>query len=77
MLGEDAVLLESTKRSQVTGSKHKKVTSGDKKRQQSSKKARGKQSGKYYRSTVVKMVDANFYERCVCTGQDCLVYYSR
>jgi len=59
------------------GSKHKKITTGDKKRQQPSKKAKKKQQGKYYRDATVKIGDANLCERYMSTKQDCLVHYSR
>ena len=35
------------------------------------------QPGKYYGGAVVKMGGSNPCERCVCTGQDCLVHPSR
>ena len=59
------------------GSKCKEVTARDEERQRPSKKARGKQLGKYCRGAAVKMGGANPCKRCVCTGQDCLVYLSR
>jgi len=77
VLEEEATLLEEAEGFQVVGSKHKEVTAGDGKGQQPSKKARGKQLGKYYGGTTVKMGGANPYERCVSTGQDCLVYSLR
>jgi len=77
VLEEEAALLEGAERSQVVGSKRKEVTSGNKEGQQPSKKARGKQLGKYHRGAAVKIGGSNPYERCVCTGQDCLVHPSR
>jgi len=43
VLEEEATLLEEAEESQVTGSKHKEITTGDKERQWSSKKSRGMQ----------------------------------
>ena len=77
MLEEEAVLLEGAEESQVTGSKRKKVTVGDEKEQRPSNKARGKQPGKYCGCTAVKIGGSNPCERCVCAGQDCLVYPSK
>ena len=77
MLEEEATLLESAKGSQVMGSKRKEVATGDEEEQRPSKKARGKQLGKYYGGTVVKMGGSNPCKRCMCTGQDCLVHPSR
>jgi len=77
VLEEEAALLEGAKGSQVAGSKHKEVTTGDKEVQQPSKKARGKQPGKYHGGAAVKMGGANPCERCVSAGQDCLVHSSR
>ena len=73
VLEEEATLLEGAKGSQVTGSKYKKVAAGDKERQRLSKKAREK----YRRGAIVKMGGSHSCERCVCTGQDCLVHFSR
>ena len=73
VLEEEATLLEGAEGSQVMGSKHKEIATGDKEEQWPSKKARGK----YCRGAAVKMVGANPCERCVCAGQDCLVYLSR
>jgi len=77
VLEEEAALLEGAKGFQVVGSKCKEVATGDKEVQQPSKKARGKQPGKYCRGATVKMGGANFCERCVNAGQDCLVHPSR
>jgi len=77
VLEEEAALLERAEGSQVTGSKRKEVAAGDKEEQRPSKKARGKQPGKYRGGTAVKMGGATPCERCVCAGQDCLVYPSR
>ena len=77
VLEEEADLLERAEGSQVTGSKRKEVTAGDEEEQRPSKKARGKQPGKYRRGAAVKMGGSNSCERCVCTGQDCLVHPSR
>ena len=73
VLEEEATLLEGAEGSQVAGSKCKKVAAGDKEGQRPSKKARGK----YRRGATVKMGSSHSCERCVCTGQDCLVYSSR
>jgi len=73
VLEEEAALWEGAEGSQVIGSKRKEIATKDKEEQWPSKKARGK----YRRGAVVKMGDANLCERCVCTGQDCLVYSSR
>ena len=73
MLEEEAALLEGAEGSQVTGSKHKKVAAGDEEGQWPSKKARGKYRG----GAAVKMESSIPYERCVYTGQDCLVHLSR
>jgi len=77
VLEEEAALLEEAERSQVMGSKHKEVASGDKEGQQPSKKAKEKQPGKYHRGATVKMGDTNLCERCVSAGQNCLVHPSR
>jgi len=77
VLEEEATLLEGTEGSQVAGSKCKEVTAGDEEEQRPPKKARGKQPGKYCGGAAVKMGGSNPYERCVCTGQDCLVHHSR
>ena len=77
MLEEVAALLEGAKGSQIVGFKHKEVAARDKEGQWPSRKARGKQLEKYSRDAIVKMGGANLCERCVCTGQDCLVYSSR
>ena len=77
MLEEEAVLLEEVERFQITGSKHKEITTRDKERQQPSKKAKGKQQEKYCRSATVKIGGANPCERYVSAGQDCLVHHSR
>ena len=73
VLEEEAALLEEAEESQVTGSKHKKVAAGDEERQQPSKKARRRYCG----GAAVKMEGSNPCKRCVCTGQNCLVYPSR
>ena len=73
MLEEEAALLEGAKGSQVVGSKRKEVTAGEEEEQWPSKKARGK----YHEGVAVKMGGSNLCERCVCTGQDCLVHPSR
>ena len=77
MLEEEATLLEGAEGFQVVGSKCKEVTTGDEEEQWPSKKAREKQLGKYCGGAAVKMGGSNPCERCVCTGQDCLVYPSR
>ena len=73
MLEEEATLLEGAEKSQIAGSKCKKITARDKEEQQPSKKARKK----YYGGAAVKMGGANPCKKYVCTGQDCLVYPSR
>ena len=77
VLEEEAALLEGAEGSQIMGSKHKEVTAGDEEVQQPFKKARGKQLEKYRSGATVKMGGTTPYERCVCTGQDCLVHPSR
>jgi len=77
VLEEEATLLEGAEGSQVTGSKRKEVAARDEEGQWLSKKARGKQPGKYHGGAAAKMGGSNPCERCVCTGQDCLVYPSR
>ena len=72
VLEEDAAFLEGAE-----GSKHKEVATIDEERQKPSKKTKGKQQEKYHRGTTVKMGDANSYERCVSTEQDCLMHHSR
>ena len=59
------------------GSKCKEVTTGDEEGQRLSKKAKEKQQEKYHKDAAVKIESANSCERCVSTGQDCLVYYLR
>ena len=73
VLEKEAALLEGAEGSQVIGSKRKEITAGDEEGQWLSKKARGKYRG----GAAVKMGGSNPCERCVCTGQDCLVYPSR
>jgi len=73
VLEEEAALLERAEGSQVVGSKCKEVTIGDEKEQQPSKKARGK----YHGDATVKIGGSIPCERCVCTGQDCLMHPSR
>jgi len=77
VLEEEAALLEGAEGSQVTGSKHKEVATRDEEVQRPSKKVRGKQLGKYRGGVAIKMEGANSCERCVSTGQDCLVHPSR
>ena len=77
MLEEEAVLLEGAEESQVMGSKHKEVTTGDKERQRPSKKAREKQPEKYYKGATAKMGSFNPCERCVCARQFCMAHLSR
>ena len=77
MLEEEASLLEGAEGSQIAGSKCKEVAAGDEEEQRPSKKARGKQMGKYRGGAAVKMGSSIPCERCVCAGQDCLVYPSR
>jgi len=73
VLEEEAALLEGAEGSQVVGSKRKEVAAGDEEGQQPSKKARER----YHGDAAVKMGSFNPCERCVCTGQDCLVHSSR
>ena len=77
MLEKEAALLEGAKGSQIVGFKHEEVAARDEEGQWPSKKARGKQLEKYSRDITVKMGGANLCEKCVCTGQDCLVHSSR
>jgi len=77
VLEEEATLLEEAEGSQIMGSKYKEVAAGDEEGQWPSKKARGKQPGKYCGGAAAKMGGANPCERCVCTGQDCLVHLLR
>ena len=77
VLEEEAALLEGAEGSQVMGSKHKEIATGNEEEQQPSKKARGKQPGKYRGGATVKMGGTTPCERCVCAGQDCLVHPSR
>jgi len=51
MIVEDATLLKGTEESQVVGSKHKKIASGDKEGHWPSKKAKEK----YHRDDIVKI----------------------
>ena len=73
VLEEEAALLEGAEGFQVMGSKRKEVAARDKEGQWPFKKARGK----YHGGAAVKMGGSNPCERCVCTGQDCLVHPSR
>ena len=73
VLEKEVALLERAEGFQVTGSKCKEVATRDEERQRPSKKARGR----YCRGAAVKMGGSNPCERCVCTGQDCLVHSSR
>ena len=76
VLEEEATLLEGAEGSQVVGSKCKEVAAGDEEEQQPPKKAREKQLEKYRGGAAVKIGGSNLCERCVCTGQDCLVHPS-
>ena len=69
--------MEGAEGSQVIGSKYKEVAARDEEVQWPPKKARGKQPEKYHRGATVKIGSANPCERCVSTGQDCLVHLSR
>ena len=73
VLEKEAALLEGAEESQVMGSKCKEIATGDEEGQWPSKKARGK----YHGGAAVKMGGSIPCERCVCTGQDCLVHPSR
>ena len=77
MLEEEATLLERAKESQIIGSKCKKITTRDEEEQQLSKKTKEKQQGKYHSGATIKIGGANPCERCVSTGQNCLVHFSR
>ena len=77
VLEKEAALLEGAEGSQVVGSKHKEIATGDEEGQWPSKKSRGKQQEKYHGNTIVKIGGTVPCERCVCTGQDCLVHPSR
>ena len=77
MLAEDATLLEDAERSQIPGSKYKKVSLGDDVDCWSSKKAKEKQLARYCGDIRVKMGDINPYERCVHAEQDYLVHNFR
>jgi len=77
VLEEEAALFEGAKGSQIAGSKCKEIAARDKEVQRPSKKARGKQLGKYRGGVAVKIRGSNLCERCMCAGQDCLVYPSR
>ena len=55
VLEKEATLLKGAEGSQIVGSKCKEVTTKDEEGQQLSKKVRGKQPGKYYGGTAVKM----------------------
>ena len=77
MLEKETTLLEGAEGSQVMGSKHKEITTGDKEGQWPSMKAREKQPEKYCGVATVKMGGAKPCKRCVCAGQDYLVYHSR
>ena len=62
------------------GAKYKKVTnisSEDKTRLWPSKKVKEKQLKKYHQDAIVKIGDDNLCERCVYTGQDCLMHNNR
>ena len=74
VLEEKASLMEGAEGSQIAGSKRKEVATGGEEKQWPSKKARRKQPGKYRGGAAVKMEGANPCERCVSTGQDCLVH---
>ena len=73
VLEKEAALLKGAEGSQVAGSKRKEVATGDEEGQWPSKKARGK----YHGGATVKIGGSIPCERCVCTGQDCLVHPSR
>jgi len=77
VLEEEAVLLEGAEGSQAAGFKYKEVAARDEEEQWPFKKARGKQPEKYCGGATVKMGGSNPCERCVCTGQNCLVHPSR
>jgi len=73
VLEKEAALLEGAEESQVARSKCKEIAAGGEEEQWPSKKARGKYCG----GAAVKMGGSNPCERCMCTGQDCLVHPSR
>ena len=70
---QNEMIAKSTIRSQVVGSKYKKITSKDKKVHWPSKKTKGK----YCKGNTVKIEDANPCKRYMYAKQNCLVYYSR
>jgi len=80
VIAENATLLESTGGFQITGTKHKEINtifSKDKVEQWPFKKNKEKQSRKYYGDTRIKTGGVNPCEKCVHTGQDCLMHNSR
>jgi len=74
---EDTTFLKGTEESQIIRSKCKEVILGDNREYWTTKKAKEKQLARYCGDIGVKMEDDNPCERCVCAGQDCLVYNSR
>jgi len=60
--------LKGTRGFQIIETKCKENTLENKKEQWFFKKAKGKQSGRYYRDIRDKMGGPNPCERCVCTG---------
>ena len=77
MLKKNTTLLEEAKRSQIVGSKYKKVFPENNRDHQSSKKTKDKQPARYYRDIKVKIGSTNLCEKCMHAGQDCFVYHSR
>ena len=77
MLEEETTLLEGAEESQIVGSKHNEIATGDEEGQQPSKKSREKQQEKYCGGAAVKMGGTNPCKRCVCTRQSYLVHPSR
>jgi len=73
----NTTLLESAEEFQVVRSKCKEVSLEEDMDCWLSKKAKGKQLARYHGDLRVKMGNANFCERYVCAGQDCLVHNSR
>jgi len=73
VLEEETALLEEAERFQVAGSKQKEVATRDEEGQWPFKKARKK----YHGGAIIKMGGANPCKKCMCIGQDCLIYPSR
>jgi len=74
---QDKVLEEDTEGSQIMRPKCKEVLLENDADCWPSKKAKEKQLARYQGDIGIKMGDANLCEKCVHTGQDCLVHNSR